>query len=1093
MVDEVTSKEQRQQAKEVVKTFVKEMVKGRKMNVMTQTGQLKTCVVSLSRKLDTLKIKVGSQTRSIALRDIDEIAAGADVEGPWGRRRGGCVGRSRIGRGGEELQRAHRELPSTMMTMNFSIRCFQNSSTTPRTGGDHTGVSAKQWQEALKLFEAIPKGQVQPSVISYNAAISACEKGWQWQHALKLFEAVPKAQVQPSVISYNAAISACEKGWQWQQALKLFWAIPKTKGRPNVISYSAAISSCEKGGQWQEALELFEDMPKSKVQPDVISYGAAISACEKGGQWQEALKLFETIPKAKVHQNVISYNAAISACEKGGQWQQALLLFETMPHAKVQPDVITYNAAISACEKGGQSQEALKLFKAMGMTKVQQQQQHLQREDDEMLSRHDALRRRRRPHDESELQTRLERQMHGLKKGLQQLRPAERRQALEQLSPAARQALLRFMTKDCLEQIRWSRDLFALPKRCSPRERGGEPCVTRPVRLRGVRRVPTGLFQASISFANLLVRSRTAKSADAALRFHGALRRFRELSVGGDANGGDARATARCAALRLEGERLQEALAVACGEAGLQEEDLRPSYSATLRTVWARVESPTTSSLTKALVWLQRLRAAKGSSVALKRVLAEARVDRARHPKGRRQERYKALRAQLKVAVALQNFQRLLNRIRPEVSGCPEQEMRPSELGCPLSPMFRAYTAAQPWARMGQCHVVPCYSLMESSYDVNYLIRGHDGDHAGAGAFGEGCRDRDRHLDRDGRGFVFFDCGSWTLEEPTEVVTALQRRSQRQVLSCRFTSSGEVSELQWTLQEQLDEFRRGAPLDEMAPEPPAEVLQGTLMACTHRASHASRCVKTIPKKDCWTRGYVLEEIELLEMVSGKHPNIVRFFEFFEEWDCLHLIFEFCPRGSLDQVIHSSSFQAGGDELVAKLVCQVASALDFLKELAIVHRDVKPGNLLFEEDQVKLADFGCACLAPEPLEEPMGTPIFWAPEVHQLPRGKGYHFPVDMWALGICFYMMLYQGVHPFLQKGFLRRKDVQSGTFDASWFTSWYAKDLLEWMLMPHPAQRLCPNEVPEHPWCSSFGLGKSSFARTVRRKIILDSHGNWI
>lgn len=44
----------------------------------------------------------------------------------------------------------------------------------------------------------------------------------------------------------------------------------------------------------------------------------------------------------------------------------------------------------------------------------------------------------------------------------------------------------------------------------------------------------------------------------------------------------------------------------------------------------------------------------------------------------------------------------------------------------------------------------------------------------------QGCRDRDRHLDRDGRGFVFFDCGSWTLEEPTEVVTALQRRSQRQ-------------------------------------------------------------------------------------------------------------------------------------------------------------------------------------------------------------------------------------------------------------------------------------------------------------------------
>ena len=79
--DSVTSKEQRQQAKEVVKSFVKDMVKGRKMNVMTQAGQLKTCVVSLSRQLDTLKIKVGTQTRSIPLRDIDEIAAGSDVEG----------------------------------------------------------------------------------------------------------------------------------------------------------------------------------------------------------------------------------------------------------------------------------------------------------------------------------------------------------------------------------------------------------------------------------------------------------------------------------------------------------------------------------------------------------------------------------------------------------------------------------------------------------------------------------------------------------------------------------------------------------------------------------------------------------------------------------------------------------------------------------------------------------------------------------------------------------------------------------------------------------------------------------------------------
>eukprot|EP00415_Alexandrium_ostenfeldii_P002625 UN2625 len=82
VVDEVTSKEQRQQAKGVVKDFVKEMVKGKKMNVMTQSGQLKGCSASLNRALDTFTIKVGTQKRRIPLVDIEEIHAGAeDIEG----------------------------------------------------------------------------------------------------------------------------------------------------------------------------------------------------------------------------------------------------------------------------------------------------------------------------------------------------------------------------------------------------------------------------------------------------------------------------------------------------------------------------------------------------------------------------------------------------------------------------------------------------------------------------------------------------------------------------------------------------------------------------------------------------------------------------------------------------------------------------------------------------------------------------------------------------------------------------------------------------------------------------------------------------
>lgn len=81
VVDEATTKAQRQQAKAVVKDFVKQMVRGRKMNVIAQNGQLRPCMASFNRNLDSLKIKLGGKSRSIALRDIDEIYAGEDVEG----------------------------------------------------------------------------------------------------------------------------------------------------------------------------------------------------------------------------------------------------------------------------------------------------------------------------------------------------------------------------------------------------------------------------------------------------------------------------------------------------------------------------------------------------------------------------------------------------------------------------------------------------------------------------------------------------------------------------------------------------------------------------------------------------------------------------------------------------------------------------------------------------------------------------------------------------------------------------------------------------------------------------------------------------
>ena len=62
---------------------------------------------------------------------------------------------------------------------------------------------------------------LEPDVISYNSAISACEKGQQWKQALSQLLEMWTPQRTPDVINYNSAISACEKGQQSEQALSL--------------------------------------------------------------------------------------------------------------------------------------------------------------------------------------------------------------------------------------------------------------------------------------------------------------------------------------------------------------------------------------------------------------------------------------------------------------------------------------------------------------------------------------------------------------------------------------------------------------------------------------------------------------------------------------------------------------------------------------------------------------------------------------------------------------------------------------------------------------------------------------------------------
>ena len=142
-----------------------------------------------------------------------------------------------------------------------------------------------------------------------------------------------------------------------------------------------------------------------------------------------------------------------------------------------------------------------------------------------------------------------------------------------------------------------------------------------------------------------------------------------------------------------------------------------------------------------------------------------------------------------------------------------------------------------------------------------------------------------------------------------------------------------------------------------------------------------------------------------------HPNIVRVLEFGIEDETPFLVMDFAPYGSLRQR------HPGGERVplpaVISYVKQVADALQYAHDESLVHRDVKPGNMLIgRRHEILLSDFGIATLA-RPSAAPhshttSGTTLYMAPE--QL-RGRPCAAS-DQYSLGIVVYEWLC-GIPPF--------------------------------------------------------------------------------
>jgi len=226
------------------------------------------------------------------------------------------------------------------------------------------------------------------------------------------------------------------------------------------------------------------------------------------------------------------------------------------------------------------------------------------------------------------------------------------------------------------------------------------------------------------------------------------------------------------------------------------------------------------------------------------------------------------------------------------------------------------------------------------------------------------------------------------------------------------------------------------------------------------------------KKEFIIRKNQVEHTKTERSVLGyvHHPFIVGLAMAFQTTDKLFFVLDYCSGGEL--FFHLGKTGRFPEDRAKFYAAQITLALEYIHNLGVIYRDLKPENVLLDEKgNVRLTDFG---LSKESVFGPSsgatsfcGTPEYIAPEVL---KRQGHGRAVDWWSLGALLFEMI-TGLPPFYSRNRETMFDkIMKAELQFPAFMSEDAKDLLSKLLQREPNERLGSGErdamaVKEHPF----------------------------
>ena len=217
----------------------------------------------------------------------------------------------------------------------------------------------------------------------------------------------------------------------------------------------------------------------------------------------------------------------------------------------------------------------------------------------------------------------------------------------------------------------------------------------------------------------------------------------------------------------------------------------------------------------------------------------------------------------------------------------------------------------------------------------------------------------------------------------------------------------------------------------------------------------------------------MNEIKILSTVD--HPNIIKYYETYEDELYMHIVMEYCSGGEvLEQIIEEKRLN---EQESCSIIYKIASVLAHCHSKGIVHRDLKPENVLFDNKSnfkdIKVIDFGLGTLGKESLflHSVVGSPYYVAPEVLE----GTYTNECDVWSLGVMTYLFLsgYPPFHANSKKELYDKIKTEEPVFTRSVWKkiSGEAIMLIKQMLVKDYTKRPSAQEVMNSPWFSSLEM----------------------